>query len=94
MLGITDLAMKRFDELSAGQRQRVMIARGLAQEPQVMLLDEPTSNLDVYHQMHVMRLLRDVARERGMITIAVCHDINTAARFADRMILFSGGKVR
>lgn len=68
-MGVTDLASKRFDELSAGQHQKVMIARGLAQEPAVLLLDEPTSNLDIFHQLHVMRTLRDIALREGMIVI-------------------------
>ncbi len=93
MMNVSDLAMRRFNELSAGQHQRVMIARGLAQEPEIMLLDEPTSNLDIYHQIYVMRLLRDLARERGIIVLAICHDLNVAAKFSDRLILFSEGKV-
>ncbi|MCQ2079915.1 MAG: ABC transporter ATP-binding protein [archaeon] len=93
-LGITDLAMRSFNELSAGQHQKVMIARGLAQEPKIMLLDEPTSNLDVYHQLHVMKMLRDIAHEKGIIIIVICHDLNVASRFADRLVMFSEGKVR
>ena len=92
-LGIADLAMRSFDELSAGQHQKVMIARGLAQEPQVLMLDEPTSNLDIYHQIHVMKMLRDVARERRITVLAICHDLNVASRFADRVVLLSEGRV-
>ncbi len=92
-LGITDLAMRGFNELSAGQHQKVMIARGLAQEPQILLLDEPTSNLDVYHQLHVMKMLRDIAHKKGIIVLVICHDLNIAARFSDRLILFSKLKV-
>ncbi|MDO5853407.1 MAG: ABC transporter ATP-binding protein [Thermoplasmata archaeon] len=94
MIGITDLAMRDFDELSAGQHQRVMIARGMAQEPQVLMLDEPTSNLDIYHQLHVMKMLRDIARERGIVILVICHDLNAASRYADRLILFSDGAIR
>ncbi|MDO5862508.1 MAG: ABC transporter ATP-binding protein [Thermoplasmata archaeon] len=92
-LGITDLAMRSFDELSAGQHQKVMIARGLAQEPEILMLDEPTSNLDIYHQIYVMKMLRDIARERGITVLTICHDLNVASRFADRVILFSEGRV-
>ncbi len=93
VLGITDLAMRRFNELSAGQHQKVMIARGLAQNPQILLLDEPTSNLDVYHQLHVMKMLRDIAHKKGIIVLAICHNLNIASRFSDRLILFSKGEV-
>ncbi|MBE6528233.1 MAG: ABC transporter ATP-binding protein [Thermoplasmata archaeon] len=93
MMGITDLAMRKFNELSAGQHQKVMIARGLAQQPKILLLDEPTSNLDVYHQVYVMKLLRDIAKENGIIVIVICHDLNVASRFADRLILMSKGEI-
>lgn len=94
MLDITDLAMRNFDELSAGQHQKVMIARGLAQEPEILMLDEPTSNLDIYHQIYVMKMLRDIAHRRGITVLVICHDLNIASRFSDRMILFSKGSVQ
>ena len=94
MLGIEDLARRRFDGLSSGQRQKVMIARGLAQEARIVLLDEPTSNLDLRHQLETMRLLRDVAASEGIVIVAVCHDINLAARYADRIVLLSDGRVK
>ena len=94
ILGITDLAMRNFNELSAGQHQKVMIARGLAQDPEILLLDEPTSNLDVYHQLHVMKMLRDIAHKKQIIVIVICHDLNIASRFADRLILLSNGSIR
>ncbi|MBO4763821.1 MAG: ATP-binding cassette domain-containing protein, partial [Candidatus Methanomethylophilaceae archaeon] len=84
-----NLAMRNFNELSAGQHQKVAIARGLAQEPEVFLLDEPTSNLDVKHQVNVMKLLKKLSAERSMVTVMVSHDLNISARFADRMILMS-----
>ncbi len=90
---MTEYAMRFFNELSAGQHQRVMIARGLAQEPELLMLDEPTSNLDIYHQIYTMRLLRDIAHERGIIVLVICHDLNIASRFSDRVILFSNGCV-
>jgi iron complex transport system ATP-binding protein len=93
MMGITDLAMRNFNELSAGQHQKVMIARGLAQEPQILMLDEPTANLDIYHQIYVMKLLRDIAKEKNIIVLVICHDLNVASRFADRLILLSRGKI-
>lgn len=93
MLGIEDLAGRKFDGLSAGQHQKAMIARGLAQEPDVLLLDEPTANLDLRHQLEVMKLLHDVAVSEGICVIAICHDINVAARFADRIVLLNDGAV-
>lgn len=93
MVGVADLAMRNFDELSAGQHQKVMIARGLAQEPKILLLDEPTSNLDIYHQIHVMRMLRDIAAERGITVMVICHDLNIASRFSDRIIMLAEGGV-
>ncbi len=94
MLGIEDLAGRRFDGLSSGQRQKVMIARGLAQEARIVLLDEPTSNLDLRHQLDVMRLMRDIAASESIVIVAVCHDINLAARYADRIVLLSDGRVK
>lgn len=57
------------------------------------MLDEPTSNLDIYHQIYVMKLLRDIAVEKGITVLVICHDLNIAARFSDRIILFSQGNV-
>ncbi|MCQ2079459.1 MAG: ABC transporter ATP-binding protein [archaeon] len=87
LLGMEDYAIHNFDELSAGQHQKVMIARSLTQEPRIMLLDEPTSNLDVKYQMLVMRLLRDVARLKNITVITICHDLNVTSRYADRILM-------
>lgn len=89
MMGIKELAMRRFDELSAGQRQKVCIAKGIAQTPRYLLLDEPTANLDVCHQVQVIRLLRDLAAKEGMTVVMISHDLNIASRYADRMILMA-----
>jgi len=88
-----EYAMRNFNELSAGQHQRVMIARGLAQQPDLLMLDEPTSNLDIYHQIYTMKLLRDIAHERNMTVLIICHDLNIASRFSDRIIMFRKGTV-
>ncbi len=92
-LGITDLAMRSINELSAGQLQKVMIAKGLAQQPKILLLDEPTANLDIRHQLNVTHLLRDVSRKNDVIVIMICHDINIAAKYSDRMVLMSEGSI-
>lgn len=93
LLDIDDLAMRPFNELSAGQHQRVMLARGLAQDPQILLLDEPTSNLDIRHQLEVTRLLRDLSRTQDLLVVMISHDINISAKFSDRMILLKGGTI-
>ena len=92
-LGIGDLADRRIGELSGGQRQMVFLAQLLVAEPQVMLLDEPTSALDVRHQLALLELLRRLTRERGLVTILALHDLNAAARFADRVALLSDGRL-
>ncbi len=92
-LGIDDLAKSQFNELSAGQHQKVMLARGLVQEPEIMLLDEPTANLDVKHQLGVTRILRDIAHEDGVLIIMICHDLNIAAKYADSIIMMKDGTI-
>ena len=92
-LGISDLAMRSINELSAGQLQKVMIAKGLAQQPKILLLDEPTANLDIRHQLNVTHLLRDVSKKNNVVVIMICHDINIAAKYSDRMVLMSQGAV-
>ncbi len=94
LLGIESLSMREFDELSAGQHQRVMIARGLTQEPQFLLLDEPTANLDVKYQMLVMKLLKDIARIKKIAVVVICHDLNVTSMYADRIVLLGpGGRI-
>ena len=83
MLGIADLAMRPFSDLSAGQHQKVMLARGLVQDPKILLLDEPTSNLDIKHQMEVTRILRNLSRDKQILVIMISHDINIAAKYSD-----------
>jgi iron complex transport system ATP-binding protein len=92
-IGVADLAPRRIGELSGGQRQMVLMAQVLAAGPRVLLLDEPTSALDIAHQLHVLDLLRTATRQRGLTTIAVLHDLNAAARFADRVALMHRGRL-
>jgi iron complex transport system ATP-binding protein len=92
-IGIEDLAKNQFNELSAGQHQKAMLARGLVQEPQILLLDEPTANLDVKHQLGVTKLLRDLSHSRNMLTIMICHDLNIAAKYADDIIMMKDGTI-
>jgi len=93
LLGLEEFASRDFRALSAGQAQRVKIARGLVQEPDVLILDEPTSNLDVRYQMDVMKFLKYYARTKGILVLMVCHDLNITAAYADRVILMYGGNV-
>jgi len=86
-------AGRRFNELSSGERQRVVLARALAQEPQLLLLDEPTANLDLGHQVALLSLVRQLTRERRIGALIVTHEINLAAEFADRVALLKGGRL-
>lgn len=92
-VGILHLAMEGLDHLSGGQRQLVSLAQSLVREPRVLLLDEPISALDLQHQLRVMRLVRELARERGMIAIMVLHDLQIAARWSDGIVMLSRGAV-
>ncbi len=93
MMNIEDLAMRDINELSGGQEQRVFIARALAQEPEVLLLDEPTSNLDIQHQLEVMEIIRDLVVKNGISAIMAVHDLNLASRYTDRVVIMKEGKV-
>ena len=93
LLDIEDLAMRDINELSGGQQQKVFIARALTQEPEVLLLDEPTSNLDIRHQLEVMDIIKSIVREKGIAAIMAIHDLNLASRYAGRIIMMNGGKI-
>jgi len=89
----TQFADRLVGSLSGGERQRVLIARALTQEPQLLLLDEPTANLDIQHQLGIFELIRTLAREDGLGVIAAVHDLELAARFCDRLVLLNDGVV-
>jgi iron complex transport system ATP-binding protein len=91
--GISSLAERVFNELSGGERQRVMIAMALAQQPAVLLLDEPTAHLDIKYQVETLELVQKLNRERGMAIVAALHDLNLAARYFPRLLLFQRGIV-
>lgn len=88
-----ELADRTLGELSGGESQRVMIARALAQQPQVVLLDEPTSHLDIRNQLLIYRMMRRLAHDWPMAVVCVSHDVNLAGRFADELVLMRGGGV-
>jgi len=93
LTGTVDLADRPVEELSGGQRQRVWIAMALAQQTDILLLDEPTTFLDLNHQVEVLDLLTDLNRERGTTIVMVLHDLNLAARYADHLVAVKAGQV-
>ena len=90
--GIAPLAERLVDTLSGGERQRAWLAMMVAQDADCLLLDEPISALDIGHQLEVMSLVRDLARDRGMTVVTVLHDINMAARFCDLIVALHSGR--
>ncbi|MDR7855711.1 ABC transporter ATP-binding protein [Tissierella sp.] len=80
-------------ELSGGERQRVIIAKALAQNPSIILLDEPTSHLDINHQIEILNLLRKLNKEKGTTIVVVIHDINLGARYSDKIIMLNEGEI-
>lgn len=93
LIGIEDLAMRDINELSGGQQQKVLIARAIAQDPSILLLDEPTSNLDIKHQLEVIEIIREKVMERNISAIMAVHDLNLAAKYTDRIVMMKDGKI-
>jgi iron complex transport system ATP-binding protein len=91
--GILSLARRKIGELSGGERQRVTIARVLAQEPESILLDEPTANLDINHQAEILDLIKSLCREKNIAALIALHDLNIAAQYCDRLILIKEGQI-
>lgn len=89
----TALAERPFNELSGGEKQRVIIAMALAQEPQILLLDEPTVHLDINHQVEILELIKRLNRQGNLTVLATMHDLNLAALYFDRLVLLAGGRV-
>ncbi|HNX10087.1 MAG TPA: ABC transporter ATP-binding protein [Methanothrix sp.] len=92
-LNLQELAMRDFGQLSGGQKQKVLIARALAQEPTILLLDEPTSNLDMKHQLDVLETISSMVKEKGISAVMAIHDLNLAARFSDKLVMLKKGVV-
>jgi iron complex transport system ATP-binding protein len=91
-LRLEPISLRYLSELSGGQRQMVAVAQSLAREPRVLLLDEPTSSLDLQRQLELLQLVRSLAGERGMTVLIALHDLNLAARFVDRLVIMHQGK--
>lgn len=91
--GIEHLANRKLDQLSGGEQQRVFLARAICQEPQLVLLDEPTASLDLAHQTRIMDLMRELREEKQITVVMVSHDVNLAAMYADELLLLSKGRI-
>ena len=91
--GVLPMAERRVETLSGGERQRVWLAAALAQGPQLLLLDEPTTYLDIAHQIDILELVRDLDQTMGLTVIAVLHDLTQAARYCDHCVVMGDGRV-
>lgn len=91
--GVDHLTDRKLDQLSGGEQQRVFLARAICQEPQIILLDEPTASLDIAHQIRIMDLMRKLMEEKGITVVMVSHDVNLAAMYADELLLLSKGRI-
>ena len=92
-IGIAALTERFFNELSGGERQKAILAMALAQEPRILLLDEPTAHLDINHQVEILDLVNNLNREHGVTIIGAMHDLNLAALYFDRLILLKEGRI-
>ena len=92
-LDVAHLGTRLITNVSGGERQRAVVARALTQEPEVLLLDEPTAFLDLHHQLDIARIIRRLNRERGLTVVLVSHDLNLASQYCDRLLLLREGEV-
>ncbi len=91
--GVEHLARRTLDQLSGGERQLVFIARAICQQPQIILLDEPTASLDISHQIRIMDLMEKLKLDKGITVVMVSHDVNLAAMYGDKLLLLKDGSV-
>lgn len=92
-LALQELAMRYIDQMSGGELQKVAIGRAMVQEPKLLLLDEPTSNLDLKNQLEILRLLRHAIQDHGMAAVMTMHNLNMALRFADKHLFLKDGRI-
>ncbi len=92
-LELEDYSLRFLDELSGGELQKVVIARAIAQKPEILLLDEPTSNLDLKNQLEVIRIINRIVKTQGIAAVMIVHDLNLAIRFADKFIMLKDGTI-
>lgn len=92
-LSLEKYAFRKANQMSGGEMQKVAIARALAQQPKVLLFDEPTSNLDIKNQLEVIQIIKDIVREQGISAIVTMHDLNLALRFADKFLMMIDGEI-
>ena len=93
LTGTLEFASRPFNELSGGEQQRVIIAMALAQEAEILLLDEPTVHLDINHQVEILELIKRLNRQQGLTVLTIIHDLNLAALYFDRLLLLNGGRI-
>ena len=93
MLGLDGLTFRSYSELSGGQKQKVLIARALAQKPRLLIMDEPTSSLDLRHQLEILGQIRGFARSEQLCILLTAHDLNLVMNFADRMVMLKDGRI-
>jgi iron complex transport system ATP-binding protein len=91
--GVEHLSQRKFSQLSGGERQRAFIARAICQEPQIILLDEPTASLDLAHQVRIMDLMEKLKIDKAITVVMVSHDVNLASMYADRLLLLKAGRI-
>jgi iron complex transport system ATP-binding protein len=90
---LTELQHRRLDQLSGGERQRVALAKVMVQEPKLLLLDEPTTYLDIGYQVQLLDTVKSWQRERGVTVVAVLHDLNLAAHYCDKLLVLANGRI-
>lgn len=93
LLELEEFVLRDLNELSGGEKQKVLIARAIVQEPEIMLLDEPTSNLDLRHQLEVLEIIKYLVKKRTISVIMAMHDLNLASKYSDKLVMLKNGKI-
>jgi len=93
LLELKEFALRDLNELSGGEKQKVLIARAIVQEPEIMLLDEPTANLDLRHQLEILEIIKKLVKEKRISAIMAMHDLNLAPRYSDKLVMLKNGEI-